>query len=515
MEVDRLINSMFEKKQLEWLEKMLARQKRIQIGDFMSTVWGGVATRMRDAQAGSYNLVHVMEFDNGYHAVFRHPNKGSSMFPNEKTRNEVNVMRLVADRTTIPVACVKCAKLRGDPKEKGTETLDTDDLRPFILMDHLRSDGDMGQALNTPGFNIEDRQVLDPEIEIDKLAKQYGLAAKCLLDLSRLEFDAIGSPEMIDDKWTVTRRPLTRQMNELVATGACKRRDLPLTVFTSTKKYFVRLAQLHHDHLVHQQNNAISSELDCMRKYVARLLFRKMMDERAPSGDVSDTGPFKLWCDDFRPTNILLSGDEIAGVIDWEFTYAAPPEFSFAPPWWLLLKRPEEWAAGWKDRAAGWMDWSKQYEVRLVTFLAAMEKAEEVAITSGRLTEEQRLSPKMRQSWENGDFWVMYALQTECAFDDVFWLYIFPRLCGPIESAEAAWEKAQSLLSEQEMQGMQSFVSDKMPVWEDEESDEDPVLDSRDTAGRLTSQFNVLELKSSTAPPEEHAQPIMMPMSAA
>jgi hypothetical protein len=40
-------------------------------------------------------------------------------------------------------------------------------------------------------------------------------------------------------------------------------------------------------------------------------------------------GPFKIWCDDLRPANVLLNENmQIVGVVDWEFTYAAPAEFS-------------------------------------------------------------------------------------------------------------------------------------------------------------------------------------------
>jgi hypothetical protein len=39
----------------------------------------------------------------------------------------------------------------------------------------------------------------------------------------------------------------------------------------------------------------------------------------------------------------------IAGVVDWEFTYAAPVEFSYAPAWWLLIEKPEYWSKGIED----------------------------------------------------------------------------------------------------------------------------------------------------------------------
>lgn len=45
--------------------------------------------------------------------------------------------------------------------------------------------------------------------------------------------------------------------------------------------------------------------------------------------------------------NILLDDDmNIVAVIDWEFTYS--------PPWWLLLEMPEEWPHGI-------LDWTKKY----------------------------------------------------------------------------------------------------------------------------------------------------------
>lgn len=47
-----------------------------------------------------------------------------------------------------------------------------------------------------------------------------------------------------------------------------------------------------------------------------------------------ELGPFRLWCDDFRPVDFMVDKNyKITPVIDWEFTYAAPVKFSFIPPW--------------------------------------------------------------------------------------------------------------------------------------------------------------------------------------
>ncbi|TAQ86962.1 hypothetical protein B7494_g4719 [Chlorociboria aeruginascens] len=80
------------------------------------------------------------------------------------------------------------------------------------------------------------------------------------------------------------------------------------------------------------------------------ILYHGMMAEiplnLAKSSKVSepklDSGPFKLFCDDMRPANFLVDADfKIVAALDWEFTYVAPAEFAYNPPFWLLLDRPE------------------------------------------------------------------------------------------------------------------------------------------------------------------------------
>jgi hypothetical protein len=81
---------------------------------------------------------------------------------------------------------------------------------------------------------------------------------------------------------------------------------------------------------------------------------------------------------------------KIVVVIDWEFTYAAPADFVYSPPWWLL-EAPECWSAGLSD-------WAVTYEPRLRTFLRVLETREEAAMQSGTLNQQQRLSQRMRES---------------------------------------------------------------------------------------------------------------------
>jgi len=178
---------------------------------------------------------------------------------------------------------------------------------------------------------------------------------------------------------------------------------------------------MHIAQLVFRYNDLVTTADDCRNKYVARQLFRKLAKQGrlstfgfveddwsaqsksqastlspAPSGSSS----FRLWCDDLRLSNILLNEvDDIVAIIDWEFAYIAPTQFSLDPPWWLLLNVPEMWHTNIDD-------WSNIYDVRLKTWLRVMEKAEEsIKMKPQGFT----MSIYMRESWETGRFWLNYA----------------------------------------------------------------------------------------------------------
>lgn len=287
----------------------------------------------------------------------------------------------------------------------------------------------------------------------------YKQIADILLQLSKLSLPAVGSVEQVDDfTWEVTRRPLLLNMNELVRLGTLPRAKLPNTVFKTASSYFEALAQLHIDNLTHQRNDAIESSDECRRKFVSRHLFRKLSREGRLTFSRNDNGPFRIWCDDFRPGNVLLNENlQIVGVVDWEFTYAAPSELSLAPPWWLLLEQPEYWPGGLEA-------WTEVYESHLRTFLKVLVARRDAAISSGRLREDQRLSGRMRESWNSGDFWVSYAARKNFAFDAVFWQKLDRRFFGPNTNADddKKWKERIDLLDEAETEYMEPFVNRKL-----------------------------------------------------
>ncbi|KAJ5216833.1 hypothetical protein N7468_009841 [Penicillium chermesinum] len=173
-----------------------------------------------------------------------------------------------------------------------------------------------------------------------------------------------------------------------------------------------------------------------------------------------ENGLFPVWCDDFRPQNILINKDErVAGVVGWEFTYTAPVEVTRTPPWWLLLEKPEYWTQGLDD-------WCAQHEKRLPVILQAIMKCEEEACQTGngQLQESQRLSSQMRRSWESADFWIMYAARNNFAFDAIYWNKIDQRFFGSSGSDNNicdVWKRL-GLLEPEESEVMEKYSSLKL-----------------------------------------------------
>ncbi|KAH7363556.1 hypothetical protein B0T11DRAFT_282791 [Plectosphaerella cucumerina] len=251
--------------------------------------------------------------------------------------------------------------------------------------------------------------------------------------------------------------------------------------FATADEWYLELSHMHLAQLLFQHNDLTSSEDDCRNKYVARQLFRRLAKQgrlstfgfaqdnwsaaatltrpKISAPDVS--AAFRLWCDDLRPANVLIGDSDpdgevdVAAVIDWEFTYAAPTQFVLDPPWWLLLETPEMW------RPSGVDEWNKTYGPQLEMWLRAVEEQEEGAT----FLDGVPLSAHMRESWVTGRFWLNYAARKSWAFDAVFWNFLDERFFGARDSGvpdEELWKTRLELLSREEQQAMEPFVRRKM-----------------------------------------------------
>ncbi|KAL5335597.1 hypothetical protein BJX70DRAFT_390534 [Aspergillus crustosus] len=377
---------------------------------------------------GGFNVCFKMGFTNNFGAVIRFPVPGAVMLPEEKVRNEVSAMQFILEKTSdkipIPVPTVfRSVETKESPSELG----------PFIIMSYIPHKGSMGDLLETPGRQAGESPVFNPGLELVRLESLYRELAKISFSLATLSFSRIGSLHKNNNSiWEPSCRPLSYSMNEIVQLGTLPRSELPTTTYDKASSYFEALAELHISHLKSQRNEAdIEEDIDndvladdFRRKFVARFLFRKLVQDpkQRQQWILHDNGPFPVWCDDLRPENVLVDETEkVIGVVDWEFTYTAPVEFAYAPPWWLLLKKPEDWPGGLDE-------WCAAYEKPLRTFLEAMRKCENEVIQKKQLLESQRLSSQMRNSWQSGNFWIMYAARHNFAFDAIYWKKIDQRL---------------------------------------------------------------------------------------
>ncbi|EEP77312.1 predicted protein [Uncinocarpus reesii 1704] len=275
--------------------------------------------------------------------------------------------------------------------------------------------------------------------------------AEVLLELSKCRFPAIGAlvESESGEGWHIGSRPITFNMNEIVARGNFPPKLLASQgTFGTANEYFSSLADDHLRHLETQRNGAVIDESDCRKKYIARCLFRKI------AGQFSTTfnhEPFMLLCEDLRPANLLVDQDfNVAGVVDWEFSYSAPAEFFHCTPWWLLLGRPETWEAGFDDFLA-------HYIPRQQVFLDILQNCEEELFKNGAALDSPRLSEHMAQSLKNGQFWFFLAATYGWTFDDVYWKFLHPKYY----ETESLHE-LELLLSPEEQQNIGTFVVEKM-----------------------------------------------------
>ncbi|KAI9841099.1 MAG: hypothetical protein M1837_001003 [Sclerophora amabilis] len=442
-----------------WKRKLHQEDTLRAIGTLIIKHRGGVPEELCPPMRGAFNVCIRMKFKDGGSALIRFPCPGVSMFPEEKVRQEVATMRFLAEKTSIPVPFILHYGMTDESPHH---------LGPFIIMDYVEHAYTMTAALNRPDLGWEDRPILDPHVSQDRLEFVYGQMAEILLQLSQLSFPRICSLAPVDDdgdddSGVIASRPLTFNMNDLVQLGNFPRRKLISGAYDTSSSYFEALAKMTVTHLSTQHNDAISSATDCRRKYVGRRLFQELASQgRLTHFEEDDSGPFRLFCDDLRPANVLVNDEfKIVAVIDWEYTYAAPAELTFSPPWWLVLEAPEYWPTGLQG-------WAEAYEPRLNTFLRVLEGKERDAIERGSLRNSSSqnprlLSARMRESWDSGAFWVAYAARRSWAFDAIFWVFLNERFFG--EGKWLGYEDRIEMLGDDSVETrgrMEAFVERKL-----------------------------------------------------
>lgn len=243
--------------------------------------------------SGSFNFGFRLHWDDGQEdRLIRFPLPGKSMFADEKIPREASLMRYVAKHTRIPIPRVIAC---------GTAAESPTGLGPFLIMTWVEGKkmSDVLRKDDTDGKN----DVLNPDLDKDTLMHLYGEMAKILLELWKLDFDAIGSLSTHDETpRPIGGHPLTLDMNESIRT--CGLDDYtPNRTYYSSTDYISSLLQRQSTQLEGQRNSVYDSE-DCRDIYTCRHLMKAVALHFISTKD--DFGPFKLFCDDLCPGNVLV-----------------------------------------------------------------------------------------------------------------------------------------------------------------------------------------------------------------
>lgn len=435
----------------------------------------GKFVQLHPTYYGSFNCCFHMELEDG-HVAMRIPLPENSIDAERKMHSEAAIMRLVAERTTIPVPKIyHCGTGRENPTGLG----------PFIIMDyvaHERTMADLlqaGAANGSPGPSA----AIDEHLPHEMVRRIYGQMADIILQLDKITMPRIGmlrhdNTNNRKRKYAVSGMPMTQNLTDVVVFGGMPSYLLDNRSYTSSFQFYSAQADLHMAHFLFQQETIVESKDDAKDKYMARLLFRRLWQQGKIIYDVQDgveefaAEKFKLICDDLSPNNILLDDDNnVVGIIDWEFAYFGPEAIATSPPWWLLLEKPELWHAGFHD-------WVTLYPTYLELFLEALvleekkagKKPEDIASKIEALSishtspfddiTKGTLSQKMRASWESGAFWINWASRRSFGFDTVFWNFLDERYFGPNE--KGGYEGRLSLLTREEKEIMDYVAHSKM-----------------------------------------------------
>ena len=205
-------------------------------------------------------------------------------------------------------------------------------------------------------------------------------------------------------------------MNEVVGFAGFPADDFTTTTapFGRASDYFLERARCLMINPETHRNIGFEDENITWNRYIARHCFAKLV---ATYGTIDNLGPFRLFCDDMRPSNMLADPEtmRITALLDIEFTNAMPAQYAYDLPWWLILGNPAILISEGKQ---AFLD---LFEPRKEQYIRAMERAEGAFPLP---LEEPRLSTRMRDSWDSGRFWFNLAARSSFDVDEIYWNFL-------------------------------------------------------------------------------------------
>ncbi|KAJ5860747.1 uncharacterized protein N7529_008057 [Penicillium soppii] len=390
MDTDKVKTKLHDTQTASWIKTATTSSKAI------CTLAGRYRGRpdcwLRSLHRGTHNFSWRLHWDDGGEDwLIRFPLPGKTM-SDAKVVHEVIAMQYVAANTDIPVPRVVA---------HGTANENPTGLGPFVIMTWVEG-RTVADIIAETGLGD-----VDPKV----LRVLYTRMAEVLLHLWSLEFDMIGNLGSGESGFCISGSPWTREMNELVRAYGIDIGVFGTGVYHSSTDYVASLLGLQSVQL-EQQRNSVYDAADCRMKYATRHLMKALALKFINRPD--NHGPFKLFCDEFGPGNVLLDDQfRVTGVIDWEFCYAAPAQFAGSIPSWLLLQRPHDIL---NDQGAD--AFLSAFMPKADLFLECLEWIEQQNETQ---TTSNRLSVRMRQSIQDKSAWFILACRNFLAVDTLYW----------------------------------------------------------------------------------------------
>ncbi|KAF5013358.1 hypothetical protein FDECE_635 [Fusarium decemcellulare] len=381
---------------LSWIRKYDdAREKRLT--DWVSTFHQDglpckLTTHKRNDSRGAYNMSCKVEFENGEKWIVRFPMVGKVINADEKTEIEVATMNLIRQQTTIPTPEVRAWGLAAD---------NTLGIGPFIMMDFIQGTS-VDDILQTPDARIMRQDISQRTIEV--IFRQI---IHFSLQLQKLDFPHIGSLTSKstvgpgDFTATIHSRPVTKKSHDFVLESGVNVLAPQDKIFASATEYFHHIIGRDLQHL-QDQPNSVDDERDARDKYIYFNVMKALIPRHVLSSH--DMGPFKLICDDFQPTNMIVNNEqdlEVVVVVDWEWSYTAPAQLASSTPTWLVIESPNAWAS--VDERLG------RFQKHLELYTRILEE-EELKILGGGVTEDQKPSTMLRACQKDGRQWFHFIM---------------------------------------------------------------------------------------------------------
>jgi hypothetical protein len=266
-----------------------------------------------------------------------------------------------------------------------------------------------------------------------------------MLELSRLEFPCIRaiSRDTVSGEWTIAEPPLTYDMNEVVSfAGFPADHFATMPSFTRSSDYFAARAQCLQAHLKTQRNIAFEDRDITWNRYVARHCFGKLI---LTHGIVENSGPFRVFCNDLRPLNMLVNPKtmRITALLNFEFTNVMPAQFAYDLPWWLILQPPGIGVSEEKQ------EFLALFEPRKEQFIHVIERVEaRSTLPAG----EPRLSARIQESWDSERFWFNLVLRSSFDVDQIYWEVLYNKGLGEAMLDTAALARKKEFLKQKKDQ---------------------------------------------------------------